>query len=41
MLEIKKRYVIPGDVIIEGNYRPLMNVIKKDNVIIATRIGIA
>ena len=27
MLEIKKRYVIPGDVIIEGNYRPLMNVI--------------
>jgi exosome complex component RRP4 len=41
MLEIKKRYVIPGDVIIEGNYRPLMNVIKKDNFIIATRIGIA
>jgi exosome complex component RRP4 len=41
MLEIKKRYVIPGDVIIEGNYRPLMNVIKKDNLIIATRIGIA
>jgi exosome complex component RRP4 len=41
VLEIKKRYVIPGDVIIEGNYRPLMNVIKKDNFIIATRIGIA
>jgi len=41
MLEIKKRYVIPGDVIIEGNYRPLMNVIKKDNFIISTRIGIA
>jgi exosome complex component RRP4 len=41
MLEIKKRYVVPGDVIIEGNYRPLMNVIKKNNFIIATRIGIA
>lgn len=41
MLEIKKKYVIPGDVIIEGNYKPLMNVIKKENSIISTRIGIA
>lgn len=41
MLEIKRKYVIPGDVIIEGNYKPLMNVIRKENSIIATRIGIA
>lgn len=41
MLEIKKKYVIPGDVIVEGNYKPLMNVIKKENSIISTRIGIA
>lgn len=41
MLEIKRKYVIPGDIIIEGNYKPLMNVIKKENSIISTRIGIA
>ncbi len=40
MQEISKKYVLPGDVITEGNYRPLMNVIKKNNSIIATRIGI-
>lgn len=40
MQEINKKYVLPGDVIIEGNYRPLTNVIKKNNSIIATRIGI-
>ena len=41
MQEIKRKYVIPGDVIIEGNFKPVMNVIRKDNSIIATRIGIA
>ncbi len=41
MLEIKRKYVIPGDVIIEGNYKPLMNVFRRENSIIATRIGIA
>src|SRR5947208_11258548 len=41
MQEIKRKYVIPGDKIVEGNFRPLMNVIKTDNSIIATRIGIA
>jgi exosome complex component RRP4 len=41
MQEIKRKYVVPGDKIIEGNYRPLMNVIKTGNSIIATRIGIA
>ena len=41
MQEIKRKYVVPGDRIIEGNFRPLMNVIKAGNSIIATRIGIA
>ncbi len=41
MHEMKRRYVIPGDKIAEGNFRPLMNVIKSGNALIATRIGIA
>jgi len=41
MQEIKRKYVVPGDKIVEGNFRPLMNVIKTGNAIIATRIGIA
>src|SRR3954464_4598996 len=41
MQEIKRKYVVPGDRVIEGNFRPLMNVIKAGNSIIATRIGIA
>ena len=41
MHEIKRRYVIPGDKIAEGNFRALMNVIKSGNALIATRIGIA
>ncbi|HYZ50481.1 MAG TPA: exosome complex RNA-binding protein Rrp4 [Nitrososphaeraceae archaeon] len=41
MQEVKRRYVVPGDKIAEGNFRPLMNVIKVGNSIIATRIGIA
>jgi len=41
MQEIKRKYVVPGDKVIEGNFRPLMNVIKAGNSIIATRIGIA
>jgi exosome complex component RRP4 len=41
MQEIKRKYVVPGDKIIEGNFRPLMNVIKTGNSIVATRIGIA
>ncbi|MBV9178515.1 MAG: RNA-binding protein [Nitrososphaeraceae archaeon] len=38
---MKRKYVVPGDKVIEGNFRPLMNVIKAGNSIIATRIGIA
>ena len=41
MQEVKRRYVVPGDKVVEGNFRPLMNVIKVGNSIIATRIGIA
>src|SRR5919199_1516682 len=41
MQEIKRKFVIPGDRIAEGNLRPLMNVIKVANSIISTRIGIA
>jgi len=41
MQEIKRRYVIPGDKIIEGNYKPLMNVMKSGDYLISTRIGIA
>jgi exosome complex component RRP4 len=41
MHEVKRRYVIPGDKIAEGNFRPLTNVIRSGNALIATRIGIA
>src|SRR5215203_6862996 len=41
MHEMKRRYVIPGDKIAEGNFRSLTNVIKSGNALIATRIGIA
>ncbi|MFZ0513091.1 MAG: exosome complex RNA-binding protein Rrp4 [Candidatus Nitrosopolaris sp.] len=41
MQEIRRKYVVPGDRIVEGNFRPLFNVIRTGNSIIATRIGIA
>ncbi len=41
MSDIKRKYVLPGDRIIEGNYKTLSNVIKIDNTIRSTRIGIA
>src|ERR671936_956738 len=41
MPDVKRRYVIPGDKIAEGDFRPLMNVIRSGNAFIATRIGIA
>lgn len=41
MHDVKRRYVIPGDTIAEGNFRPLMNVVRAGNSLIATRIGIA
>ena len=41
MSTIERKYVIPGDTIIEGDYRPLINAIKRDNRVISTRIGMA
>jgi exosome complex component RRP4 len=41
MHDVKRRYVIPGDKITEGNFRPLMNVVKSGSTFFATRIGIA
>ena len=38
---IERKYVIPGDVIIEGDYKPISNVIKHNNKIISTRIGMS
>jgi len=41
MQEFKRKYVVPGDKIVEGNFRLLMNAIRSGNSIFATRIGIA
>jgi exosome complex component RRP4 len=41
MQEIRRRYVIPGDRIIEGNHRPLFNVFRAGNSLVSTRVGIA
>ena len=41
MPEVKRKYVLPGDLIVEGNYRPLANVIKRGNKFFSTRIGLA
>ena len=41
MSTIERKYVIPGDTIIEGDYRPLINAIKRNNRVISTRIGMA
>ena len=40
-MENKRKYVIPGDVITTGPYRPEQNVILEGNRIIATTIGIS
>lgn len=41
MQEIRRKFVIPGDIIVEGNVRTLLNVHKSGNCIISSRIGIA
>jgi exosome complex component RRP4 len=41
MADSKRRYVIPGDVITTGPYRPEQNVILEDKKIIATTVGIS
>lgn len=39
--ELKRKYVLPGDVVTEDGVRPVSNVIRIGNRIHATRIGIA
>jgi exosome complex component RRP4 len=41
MQEIRRKFVIPGDTIVEGNVRPLLNAHRSGNSIISSRIGIA
>jgi len=41
MQEIKRKYVVPGDFIADGNVKPVSNVIRIGDKIFATRIGIA
>ncbi len=41
MQEIKRKYVVPGDFIADGNVRPVSNAIRIGDKIFATRIGIA
>ncbi|MCS7116465.1 MAG: exosome complex RNA-binding protein Rrp4 [Nitrososphaerales archaeon] len=41
MVNIKRKYVIPGDLICEGNYSPLANVMKIGNRFYSTRVGMA
>jgi exosome complex component RRP4 len=41
MQEIRRKYVVPGDKITEGNLRPLFNVFRAGNSLVATRVGIA
>src|SRR5919112_3654514 len=38
MQELKRKYVIPGDKIVDGNFRPSMNAIRVGNSISATRV---
>lgn len=41
MPEFKRRYVIPGEVIAEGNYRPIGNVLRVGDKYYSTRVGMA
>ncbi len=41
MMENKRKYVIPGDVVTTGPFRPEQNVILEGNKIISTSIGIS
>ncbi len=41
MEETNKRYVVPGDYIADGNVKAVLNAVKIDEKIYATRVGIA
>ena len=40
-MESKRKYVIPGDVVTSGPFRPEQNTILEGNKIISTTIGIS
>lgn len=40
-MAVKRKYVVPGDLICEGNYTPLANVMKIGNRFYSTRVGMA
>jgi exosome complex component RRP4 len=39
--EIKRRYVIPGEVVARGNLRADLNVVREGDKLVATRVGMA
>jgi len=39
--DIKRKYVIPGELIVEGNFRPIANVFRQGTGLYSTRIGLA
>jgi exosome complex component RRP4 len=41
MPEIKRKYVTPGEIIVEGNFRPESNVVRVGDKLLATRVGMA
>lgn len=41
MVLVKRKYVLPGDVIVKGNYKLLANVYREGDAIYSTKIGIA
>lgn len=41
MSEVKRKYVIPGELIVEGDYRVSANVIREENKFFSTRVGMA
>ncbi len=41
MPEIKRKYVIPGEVVARGNVRADLNVMRENDQLIATRVGMA
>ena len=39
--EVKRRYVIPGEVVASGNLRADLNVVRVGDKLVATRVGMA
>ncbi len=41
MSSVKRKYVVPGDVVAEGDFRPVAHVTQHGNKFISTRVGMA